>query len=143
VFHKYILLLFAVGIVPLIVVMTAAPALFIFFFGSEWAQAGLFAQVMAPAYLLVLMTGGTNMTLMLIGMQKTQMIWEIGRLVAMAALWTTAKSGRWAASDVVFGHACVITGTSIAFLLMAEIGLRKHRAVQADADRTTFGAADQ
>jgi O-antigen/teichoic acid export membrane protein len=130
VFHRYVLLLFAVGIGPVVLVVAAAPGLFIFFFGPEWAQAGQFARLMAPAYLLMLVTGGTNMTLMLIGMQKTQMIWEIGRLLAMIALWTIARDADWPASQVVIGHACVIGLTCIIFLLMAEFGLRKHRDLQ-------------
>jgi O-antigen/teichoic acid export membrane protein len=139
IFHRYVALLFAVGIVPVIIIMAAAPRLFVVFFGPEWAQAGQFARLMAPAYLLMLVTGGTNMILMLIGMQKTQMVWEIGRLLAMIALWTIARNADWPASQIIVGHACVISLTCVIFLLMAEFGLRKHRDLQTTATVINLG----
>jgi hypothetical protein len=76
---------------------------------------------------------------MLIGMQKTQMVWEVGRLLAMIALWATARNANWPAEQVVVGHACVIALTCIIFLVMAEFGLRKHREMHSAATVINLG----
>jgi O-antigen/teichoic acid export membrane protein len=38
----------AVGIIPFSVIFLFGPSLFVFFFGSEWEKAGVFARIMAP-----------------------------------------------------------------------------------------------
>jgi O-antigen/teichoic acid export membrane protein len=125
-FHRYAIFLFAVGIVPTIILAFAAPTLFKLLFGPQWALAGQFAAIIAPAYCLMLVSGGTNMILMLLGMQKMQIAWEIGRLAAMAGFWAFAQQQHWSATQAVFGHTIILAITSLSFLVLAEYGIRLH-----------------
>jgi O-antigen/teichoic acid export membrane protein len=125
-FHRFVAFLFAISIVPVVILMFAAPMLFKLLFGPQWALAGQFAAIIAPAYCLILISGGTNMVLMLLGMQKTQMLWEVGRLAAMAGLWTLAQQHHWTAMQAIYGHTIIVAISSISFLILAEYGLRLH-----------------
>lgn len=125
VFHRYARLLLLAGVLPMVLLLAGGPSLFMLLFGPQWAEAGAFARTMAPTYLLLLVAGGTNMSLMLLGMQKTQMLWEIGRLGSIALLWVVARKADFLPSTVVLGHAVVIGCFSLMFLVLTELLLRR------------------
>jgi teichuronic acid exporter len=141
VFHRYVILLAAVGGLPALFLFFFAPQLFAIMFGPNWVQAGKFAGTLGFAYMFMLISGGTNMTLMLLGMQKFQMVWEAGRLCAMVGLWALARQMHWSASTVVIGHAAVIILASVAFIGMAELGLRRRYALDPDQPDSAVIAA--
>jgi O-antigen/teichoic acid export membrane protein len=126
-FHNYVFWLSLLGLLPTALLVFSAPELFSIIFGPEWVQAGHFARILAPTYFFLLVAGSTNMTLMLLGMQKTQMVWEVGRLAAMLAFWAFVRHANWSSDDAVLGHAIITTLACFAFLAMAEIGLRFHQ----------------
>lgn len=106
-----------------------APALFAFVFGPGWEQAATFAQLMAPAYCLSLLAGSINMTLIVLGWQKTQMVWEVARLTAMAALWIGGTKYGWSVEAMVAGHSALLTIFAAAMIILS------YRAVRASEDQ--------
>lgn len=52
IYKKIFLLLFSIGIFPLLIVTIWGQSIFSFIFGEEWKEAGLYAQILAPLALL-------------------------------------------------------------------------------------------
>jgi nitrate reductase gamma subunit len=74
---------------------------------------------MMPAYFLSMLAGPINMTLIVVGWQKSQFAWEVSRLCAMAALWIGGAHLDWSIEIMVIGHAAVLTTFSIIMLCLA------------------------
>lgn len=130
-FRKVVRSMALLSIPPALILMAFGPTLFVTVFGDRWLLAGEFARIMAPAYALLLVSGAVNMTIMLLGRQKLQMAWEIGRLAAMVAVWTAVPILALPAKTAVILHALVTVATCVAFLAMT------YRALQKRGDRDT------
>jgi O-antigen/teichoic acid export membrane protein len=72
---------------PALVVALFAPGLFEVLFGQAWRQAGDFARMMAPLLMVSLVMGSVNMALLVLGWQRLQLAWEIGRLALLSLTW--------------------------------------------------------
>jgi O-antigen/teichoic acid export membrane protein len=118
-----VLALLAIG--PVFVLLFFGPWLFQLVFGPTWIQAGHFAQIMAPAYGILLVSGAINMTLTVSGFQRTQIAWEAFRLLAMIALWTWVTHAHIAVETAVIGHSAVLAFTSLLFIVLADRALAK------------------
>lgn len=56
IYKKIFLLLFSIGIFPLLIVTIWGQSIFSFIFGEEWKEAGLYAQILAPLALFRLIS---------------------------------------------------------------------------------------
>ncbi len=124
-FHSLLRMLVFIGVLPAAVAFFFAPPFFTFVFGQEWQLAGRLAQIMIPAYLILFIFGGVNMTLMLLGRQVLQTVWEIIRLGCMLALWVFIVHPDMTVEVIVMLHAGILGGVSLLFLALAEYGVRK------------------
>lgn len=124
-FHSLLRLLLLIGTLPAAVAFFLAPSLFTFIFGEEWQLAGRLAQIMIPAYLIIFVCGGVNMTLMLLGQQVLQTAWEIIRLGCMLALWIFIVRPDMTVEVIVMLHSGILGAVSLLFLALAEYGVRK------------------
>lgn len=79
------------GVVPLLLGLVFAPALFTLVFGGQWAKAGVYAQILAPMYYFSLVAGPVNMALVLLNRQKAQLTWEAVRLALISAFWISVS----------------------------------------------------
>jgi teichuronic acid exporter len=118
-FKRISLLLTALAIVPTIALLIFAEQLYRFVLGPGWDQAALFAKLMAPSYLLGLVTGGINMTLTVVGHQKTQLLWSAARFVAMVGLWMVAPKVGWAPEWIVGFHSAILSVFSVIMLVLS------------------------
>ncbi|TMJ17502.1 MAG: lipopolysaccharide biosynthesis protein [Alphaproteobacteria bacterium] len=125
-FRKVVVGMAWLGVLPVFLLLAFGPIIFTTAFGPQWEVAGEFARILAPAYWLLLISGAVNMTIMLLGRQKTQMAWEVGRLVAMLALWTAVPLLGLSAMTAVILHSLVTSGSCVAYLAMAYYALQKH-----------------
>ncbi len=107
-FTRLIKLLAVVSIPSAIIIGVLAPPLFALVFGAGWEEAASFAQVMMPAYAVMLVASATNMTLIVVGWQRTQFMWEVARLAAMTALWAGGAQSGWSAYAMVAGHSILL-----------------------------------
>lgn len=126
-FRKLSILLAGLAFLPAVACVIFAPTLFLWVFGDGWERAALFAQVMAPAYFLALVAGGINMTLTIVGRQATQFAWDVGRFVAMAALWIYAPLAGWSVEHIVAGHSALLCLFSLAHLVLCYRALPQGR----------------
>ncbi len=124
-FRRLVRNLILMALFPAVVLFMICPSFYRIVFGSEWALAGELAQLMVPAYALIFVTGGVNMTLMLLGRQVLQAVWEITRLACMVLLWTFFIQTSMEIQDVILLHSLVLGGVALLFLAMAEYGIRK------------------
>lgn len=125
-FHKVVRNMVLIGLLPVLVIMAFGPVLFVTVFGQRWELAGEFARIMAPAYLFLLVSGAVNMTLLLLGRQKLQMAWEIGRLAAMAAVWAAILFFALSETTAVILHTITTIAFCLAFLAIAHLTLQRH-----------------
>ncbi|MEA3029354.1 MAG: hypothetical protein QOG13_679 [Sphingomonadales bacterium] len=125
-FRKVVRNMALIGGPPVLILIAFGPTIFVTVFGERWLLAGEFARIMAPAFWLVLISGAVNMTITLLGRQKLQMAWEVGRLAAMAAIWTAIPLLALSATTAVILHSLLILATCIAFLVMANWALKAH-----------------
>lgn len=124
-FHDLLRMLLLVSVAPAVVVFFLAPKVFTLVFGSEWHVAGQLAQIMIPAYLTMFIYGGVNMTIMLLGRQVIQTIWEVLRAVCMVLLWGAIINPSMAVETVITMHALVLGGMSLLFIALAEYSVRR------------------
>lgn len=128
---RYLRLLATLGAVsvPVAIVITFyAPALFALAFGPGWEEAATFARVMMPAYCLALLSGCVNMTLIMLGWQKTQVFWQVSRLAVMTALWFGGSRLHWGVRTMVVGHSAVTSVFAATMILLAYRAVRMAEA---------------
>lgn len=120
------MLLLAIG--PAVLVALLAPVVYELLFGAAWVEAGVFARVMSPLVVVALVTTPVNMVIMLAGYQKVQLAWEALRLLAMVVAWVGLTSAAVSPLWAVAVHVTVIVATSIVYLWLADLMLRRHAA---------------
>lgn len=128
-FRKVVRNLTLLGLLPMLVLMAFGPLIFQTLFGERWALAGEFARIMAPAYVLLLAAGGVNMTLLVLGRQKLQFAWEIGRLIVLGGAWIVIPVLGLSEFTAVILYTIITIVTSAAFIIMADVALRTHRRI--------------
>lgn len=138
-FNRLVVVLAMLALPVALVLIFLAPWLFAIVFGAGWEQAALFAQLMAPAYCLALIAGSINMTLLVVGRQKLQLVWEGARLIAMAALWAAGAYWQWGVETMVAGHSAVLTAFSLIMIGLASWAIRA--AATARSDQIDLSAA--
>ena len=72
--------LFAIGIIPILIVSIFAPKMCGFLFGDVWLEAGNYIQILGPMFLLQLIVVPLSQTLNILEQQQTQLFWDFGRL---------------------------------------------------------------
>lgn len=132
-FRRLSLLLAGLALLPTIACVIFAPMLFQLVFGPGWNEAAEFAQILAPAYFLGLVSGGINMTLTIMGRQITQLGWDISRFAAMALLWLYAPGADWAVEKIVMTHSILLCLFSLAQLLLCYHALPRPHVEGAEA----------
>lgn len=123
-------LIAGVSVVPILVLIFFAGPLFAIVFGPGWGQAAKFAQMLAPAFFFALISGGINMTLTVVGRQKTQLAWDGCRFCAIAGTWYFGLSAGWAVETLVSAYSALLSIFSISLLVLSFHALPKAATVQ-------------
>lgn len=79
-FIKTFKYLVVVAIVPTLAVAFLSPAVFEWAFGDGWKQAGIFAQLLSIKFFFQLTVRPLGFTLLIAGMQRRYLYWQIGLL---------------------------------------------------------------
>ena len=125
-YRKVVRNLTLLGLPAMLVLMAFGPVIFQTLFGPRWGLAGEFARIMAPAYVLLLSSGGVNMTLLVVGRQKLQFAWDVGRLIVFVGIWIAIPLFHLSEITAVILYTIASLATSAAFLVMADLALRAH-----------------
>lgn len=96
-----------------------------FVFGSDWAVAGLFAQLLTPLFLITLTASAVSMTLAVSGHQRLQLVWELARLMVMASVWYVIVHAKWSKEWAVIAHGAALTLMYAVYVAMAHFALRR------------------
>ena len=107
------------ALAPMLVLLVAGPWLFALVFGEQWRLAGELGQIMAPAYAAMLISGPFHMVLTVMGRQKLQTAWELGRLAGVTGLWLLIPRLHLSLKMGVAGYSAIIVLASAVFLIMA------------------------
>jgi len=111
--------LFALSIVPFVGLFLLAPALFGFVFGSQWAEAGRFVQLMACMCLVRFVVSPLSVMFYIAGKQNADLMLQSALLVALGlALWFLGRRGASAQTGIM-AYAGVYTGKYIVEFLLS------------------------
>jgi teichuronic acid exporter len=77
---------------PCIVLAVIAPQLFKIVFGAQWALAGEIGQIMALYYYVSVIQGVAMFSLMTLQRQRTQFLWDVGRLPSLVVAWVVIRA---------------------------------------------------
>jgi O-antigen/teichoic acid export membrane protein len=124
-FRRTLKVMLLIGAVPAGLVAQFSPMVFNLLFGVEWEMAGEFARLMAPLAWVAFAGMAVNMTILVSGWQKVQLAWEILRLTAIVGTWWYVKTAGMPPLPAVFLHVVVNMAVSIAYLIAADILIRK------------------
>jgi O-antigen/teichoic acid export membrane protein len=119
--------LFALGLVPLTVLALPAPWWFPAVFGEPWREAGSYAQVLLPMYLLQFAIVPLSQTLNLLERQHLQLLWDALRLALGVAALTVAHHLGASPVRTIAAYAVAMSVCYALLYLMA------HRALSAPA----------
>ena len=128
-FRRIVRLTFQIAIVPVLGFAFAAPWLFVVLFGPTWLLAGELAQIMAPLLLAVFVMTPVNMTVMLLGYQRTQVAWETSRLLLLSLAWLVVMQWHLGPKAAIALHVGCSVLVCLAYLLLADT-LTRRRGTQ-------------
>lgn len=74
--------LLALAIIPCLLILITAPTVFDFVFGSKWFEAGVYAQILAPMFLLQFVARPLTNVFVVTERQDLEVIWQLLLLVA-------------------------------------------------------------
>lgn len=90
VYLRTVLALLALGVMPMGALAASAPWLFQLIFGDQWRLAGVFCQILIPAFYAQFVISPMIQTLNVLGHQKAQLGWDLCRLVGIVAVFFVA-----------------------------------------------------
>jgi O-antigen/teichoic acid export membrane protein len=137
--------LVCVGAIPAVVLFFWAPEIFSFVFGSEWAASGVYARVMAVSVFAQMVASPLSQTLLVFERYKTQLSWDIARLVLVAGALLVSKtaglsvqSGMWTLSIAItlaYGLSWLISYHAVTVgVRPADAAVTRHRKIAVAAD---------
>jgi O-antigen/teichoic acid export membrane protein len=94
-----------------------APLVFPLVLGPSWKGAGELMQVAGVMYLAQFVVAPLSQTLNVIGRQDLQLIWDVGRLVAMVGVFALGRAAGWSAVTTIGVLAAVMTVAYIGLAL--------------------------
>lgn len=82
-FSKVTALFLLMGLVGFSVLFFWAESLYLIIFGEGWEKASWFTQLLIPVFLMQFITAPVSYSLMIVGWQKKEFLWQIFRLFLM------------------------------------------------------------
>ena len=127
--------LFLLGLFPIGLLVLFGPFLFSFFFGDNWHQAGVFARILAPGY-LVAFCSSTTTNLDLLERPDLSLYWTTGYFVLTISGFYAAK--RWSFSP----ENTLIIYSAIMFLAYITLFILNLFAIKMKAKKVTAHLID-
>ncbi|WP_139785457.1 lipopolysaccharide biosynthesis protein [Chryseobacterium phocaeense] len=115
IYKKTTLLLIACSLPPFIVLFIFAPELFSFFFGAEWKDSGIYAQILCIMYMLNFIGMPTGWLFVIAEKQKLDFLWQI--LFLIFTLLALGISYFFFKNNVIYTLILLSAGRSITYLI--------------------------
>lgn len=127
---------------PALVLLVAGPALFALAFGGEWREAGIFARLLAPAFVAQLSVSPVAWVLTASDRQHWQLGWDATRLaLVLAALLVPPAVGAGASTSVAaYSGVLVVTYAVLLGLVLYAAAHRRRTAEPLHPGATPVGA---
>lgn len=117
--------LLTVGFVPMGLLAVVGPGLFSFVFGEEWRVAGVFCQILTPAFYAQFVVSPMIQTLNVLGYQKTQLVWDCARLLAIFAVFLVSDRHSYSQIHAVMAISATLCATYILQFLLSLWAIRR------------------
>ena len=91
IFKKTAKILLLIGIAPTLVLLFFGPSLFGYVFGEKWVEAGIYAQIFAPMYLLQLIVSPLTYVYFIKERMGEDLIIHIGLVIALIVLFSLSS----------------------------------------------------
>ncbi len=105
--------LLLLGLVPSAFLMLTGAPLFAWVFGPEWETAGLYAQILAPMFLVQFVVSSLSQIMIVLERQSVQLVWDFARLVlTVGLLWLASRY------DSTLAVLLYSAGMTIAYLVL-------------------------
>jgi O-antigen/teichoic acid export membrane protein len=85
--HKFMLMHFALAVIPCFILFFWAKPLFAIIFGPNWQLAAEMAQLMTPMFLVGTVVGSIQATLITLGRHDLQFAWDCLRFALIVGVW--------------------------------------------------------
>lgn len=110
--------LFFIALLPCVLLFLIGPEFFSRVFGSTWSQAGQYARILAPMFLLQLCVVPLSQTLNIFERQDLQLIWDLGRFgMVFAALWISHIM-QWSDESAMLSYGLVMVVSYLVLFIM-------------------------
>jgi O-antigen/teichoic acid export membrane protein len=123
-----------IGLVPLALLLVWGPMLFEVAFGSEWADAGGYARILAAAFYLQFVVSPVARTAILVGRTSWLVLLDASRLVLMALMPTCFHLFLSSPGSVMLGLSCAL---AVSYFLNGIMVLRFARDYDGQVARRT------
>jgi O-antigen/teichoic acid export membrane protein len=124
-FRKILVTTAAFGLVPAVLLALFSPTVVPLVLGEHWNQAGEFARLVVPSMFFALLSTCVNMTLVVLGFQRWQFAWDVGRSLAFAFLWTIVFRHGIAATKAIMAYSIISTLFYIAHIAMCWVAVNR------------------
>ncbi|MDA1141104.1 MAG: lipopolysaccharide biosynthesis protein [Planctomycetota bacterium] len=117
-----------IGLIPIGALGLLGPYLFPFVFGSEWAEAGNYVQILAVSLLLQFVISPLSQTLNILERQDIQLLWDIFRAVLVAGGIAGAYVSSLSPTLAVVIYSASLSVAYAVQLVVISFALKRHRA---------------
>src|SRR5690606_23463880 len=91
------------------------PHAFAFVFSAEWTEAGVYARLLAPLFLVQFVASPLSQTLNVLERQDVQFVWDAFRLVLVGGALLVANASGWSATHAI---AAVSIALGLAYVVL-------------------------
>ncbi|MEW2384566.1 oligosaccharide flippase family protein [Micromonospora sp. NPDC047707] len=129
-FHRASRQLAVIAGVGLVVVTLGAPPVFVWLFGAQWANSGLYAQALAVYAATQLVASPMSQTLVVFGRQGLQLAWDAGRVLLVTGAVCAVAMSDGSPLLAVWAFGISAAASYVAGWLLSLWTVRRHRAQQ-------------
>tara|TARA_R110000796_G_scaffold54365_1_gene127174 strand:+ start:34294 stop:35607 length:1314 start_codon:yes stop_codon:yes gene_type:complete len=114
IFLKLSAALALIGIVPLLLAIFVAPALFPLIFGSDWVMLGVYVAYMAPWMYLALVVSSMSRALSVLEKQEWKLIYDFASLAVIVIVYVVTKH---VDGDILLFITMLSVGMTVAYII--------------------------
>lgn len=111
------LLLIGLPIAGLIALL--GPSVFSFVFSTEWSQAGTYARILAPMFLIQFVASPLSQTINVLERQDIQFAWDAGRLILVVGSLWVSNALAWPATSAITAMSAALGLAYVALVLIS------------------------
>ena len=124
-FLRYAATLFALGLVPAVAIVCAAPTIFSWVFGAPWSEAGVYAQILSGAFVCRFAIAPLGQILNIIGRPDLQLRWDVVRVGLIVASLVIPYELGLSAVSAVTAYALAIVIVQLLYVAIVLAHLRR------------------